>query len=67
MKKKAGKSTCKRCKKNLTDDFVCQDCKNELLNHFEASSDWQMAYEMEQATLFASKFRKEEEEEGDLY
>ena len=67
IKKSTKKPTCKRCKKNFTDDIICQECKNELLSHFEASSDWQMAYEMEQATLVASKFRSEEEDEIDMY
>ncbi len=66
MKKTTKKLTCKRCKKNLTDDVICQDCKNELLNLFEASSDWQMAFEMEKATLVASRFRDEDEENMDI-
>lgn len=67
MAKTTKKLTCKRCNKNFTTDIICQSCKNELLNHFEASSDWQMAFEMERATLVASRFRNEEEDDDDLF
>jgi len=68
MAKTTKQRTCKRCNKNLTDDIICQSCKNELLSHFEASSDWQMAFEMERATMVASRFRNEDDEfDDDLY
>ncbi len=67
MAKTTKKQTCKRCNKNFTADIICQSCKNELLNHFEASSDWQMAFEMERATLVAAKFRNDDEYDDDKY
>lgn len=67
MEKTTKKLTCKRCNKNYADGFICQTCKNELLNHFEASADWQMAFEMEKATLVASRYRNDEEDNIDLY
>ena len=67
MAKTTKKLICKRCNKNFTEDIICQSCKNELLNHFEASSDWQMAFEMERATLVASRFRNDDEYDEDMY
>ncbi|MBA7536098.1 hypothetical protein ES705_28360 [subsurface metagenome] len=66
MKKTTTKPVCKRCNKNQTVDIICQSCKNELLSHFEASSDWQMAFEMEKATLIASRFRGDETEDNEF-
>jgi hypothetical protein len=67
MAKTTKKLTCKRCNKNLTEEIICQSCKNELLYHFEASADWQMAFEMEKATLAASKYRNNSEDDEEFY
>lgn len=67
MKKTTKKLICKRCNMNYTDDIICQSCKNELLNYFEASSDWQMALEIEKATLAASRFKNNDEDDYDMY
>lgn len=56
---------CKRCNKPISSDIICQACKNELLNHFEASSDWQTAFEIEKAQLIASRYRFNAEEEDE--
>jgi hypothetical protein len=39
-----------------------------LLNHYEASSDWQTAFEIEKAQLIASRYRfNDEDDEEDLF
>lgn len=59
---------CKRCNRTISSDIICQACKNELLNHYEASSDWQTAFEIEKAQLVASRYRyNAEEDEEDLF
>jgi hypothetical protein len=58
---------CKRCNGPASADLICQDCKNELLANFEATSDWQTAYEIEKAQMTASRYQTEENEDIDLY
>ena len=48
---------CKRCRKPTDDELICQACKNELLGNYEASSDWQTAFEIEKAQLTAIRYR----------
>jgi RNA polymerase subunit RPABC4/transcription elongation factor Spt4 len=57
---------CRRCHQPISSDIICQACKNELLNHYEVSSDWQTAFEIEKAQLVASRYRynAEEDDEG---
>jgi hypothetical protein len=57
MENKVSNTKCKRCNRNITSDIICQACKNELLNHYEVSSDWQTAFEIEKAQLAASRYR----------
>lgn len=56
---------CKRCNRAISSDIICQACKNELLYHYEASSDWQTAFEIEKAQLVASRYRNRAEEEDE--
>lgn len=56
---------CKRCHQVASADMICQSCKNELLANFEATSDWQTAYEIERAQLIALKYQAEDSEEND--
>jgi hypothetical protein len=56
---------CKRCNKPSEIDQLCQSCKNELLNNYEASCDWQTAFEIERATLTALRYRNESETEDE--
>jgi hypothetical protein len=52
---------CKRCNKSVIGhEIICQDCKSELLSSFEASSDWQMAFEIERATQAAMRYQLDE-------
>jgi hypothetical protein len=57
---------CKRCHKPASADQICQSCKNVLLANFEATSDWQTAYEIEKAQLTASRYQTEDHDESDL-
>jgi hypothetical protein len=56
---------CKRCNRPITSDIICQSCKNELLGHYEVSSDWQTAFEIEKAQLIASRYRLNTEEDDE--
>lgn len=47
---------CKRCRKPVNDGPICQTCKSELLKYYEASKDWQMAYEIEKAQQLALRY-----------
>ena len=58
---------CKRCDEAASADLICQSCKNELLANFEASSDWQTAYEIEKAQLTASRYQLEDSDDNDPY
>ena len=58
---------CRRCNKNMTDDIVCTSCKSELINYFEASGDWQTAYEIEKAQLIASRYNSDNLDDNENY
>jgi hypothetical protein len=58
---------CKRCNKPAGVDLLCQNCKNELLTNYEASSDWQTAFEIERATQTALRYKNEDEDVDDIY
>jgi len=47
--------------------MICQNCKNELLSNYEASNDWQTAYEIERAQLIALKYQNDDPEEDNGY
>ena len=66
-KKEENSYKCRRCDGPASSDLICQNCKNELLSNYEASSDWQTAYEIEKAQLTASRYRSEDMEEDDDY
>jgi RNA polymerase subunit RPABC4/transcription elongation factor Spt4 len=48
--------TCKRCNRLSSGNSICQSCKTELLQSFEATSDWHLAFEIERAQLSAAKY-----------
>jgi hypothetical protein len=58
---------CRRCNQPAGNDMICQDCKSELLSNYEASSDWQTAFEIEKAAETALRYRIDENDEGELY
>lgn len=58
---------CRRCHKTASSDLICQSCKNDLLANFEATSDWQTAFEIEKAQMKASRYQHENKEESDPY
>jgi hypothetical protein len=58
---------CKRCNRPAGDDLICQECKTELLANYEASSDWQTAFEIERATQAAWRFHIEENGDDDIF
>ncbi|MBN1949619.1 MAG: hypothetical protein JW801_00345 [Bacteroidales bacterium] len=58
---------CKRCNKPASSDMLCQSCKSALLANFEATSDWQTAYEIEKAQWTASRYQTDEYEDADGY
>jgi len=58
---------CKRCHKSIVSGMICQNCKNELLSNYEASNDWQTAYEIERAQLIALKYQNDDPEEDNGY
>jgi len=62
MEKAENLKVCKRCRKRQSKGSICQACKTELLSNFEAAADWQIAYEMERAQLYTSKYCRENEE-----
>jgi recombinational DNA repair protein RecR len=57
---------CKRCNRPVKEDIICQECKSELLAIYEASSDWQTAFEIERATQAALRYQVEEGGEDDF-
>ncbi len=61
------RATCKRCRKPTQGDIICQSCKSDLLSNYEASFDWQTAFEIEKAQLTASRYRNYESEDADPY
>ena len=66
MDKKLSKvSKCKRCRKPSKDEIICQSCKNELLGNYEATADWQTAFEIERAQLTALRYSRMQEEDDD--
>jgi hypothetical protein len=58
---------CRRCNKPAQADLICQSCKNELLANFEASSDWQTAFEIERAQMLASRYQLDENDNSNNY
>ena len=67
MKPEKPQGKCKRCNKNLTDDVICTSCKSELIGYYEASGDWQMAFEIEKAQSIASRYNRYNAEDNGLY
>ncbi|MBN1598443.1 MAG: hypothetical protein JW894_09120 [Bacteroidales bacterium] len=68
MKSPKKTKLCKRCNKyTQSEDLICQSCKSELLNHYEASHDWQTAFEIERAQLNALRYRASYNYDDDLY
>jgi hypothetical protein len=65
MKKRAEAKMCKRCNRHLTEDDICQSCKSELINQYEASLDWQIAFEIEKAQLTALRYNRDISENED--
>jgi hypothetical protein len=61
MKSKNDLKVCKRCNRANTKELICQSCKIELLNHYEATSDWKIAFEIERVQLYTSKYFTNEE------
>ena len=57
---------CRRCNRPAGADLICQECKNELLSNYEASSDWQTAYEIERAAQTALRYQIDESGDDDL-
>ncbi len=62
MKKNAEK-LCKRCNRQLTKEIICQSCKSELIYHYEASLDWQLAFEIEKAQMIALRYMNDDKED----
>jgi len=60
-------SKCKRCHQPTSGDIICQECKSVLLNHFEATADWQAAFEIEKAQQSAERYQREYSAESDLF
>jgi hypothetical protein len=59
---------CKRCNKPIpSSDIICQDCKSELLTSYEASSDWQTAFEIEKAAQSAMRYQMDEIGDDDYF
>lgn len=58
---------CKRCRKPTEGDIICQSCKSDLLSNYEASFDWQTAFEIEKAQLTASRYQQQDGDENDLF
>jgi hypothetical protein len=61
MKKNDEMKKCKRCNRQNSKEIICQSCKTELLSNFEASADWQIAYEIEVVQLATSRYYNNEE------
>jgi len=59
--------SCRRCNQPAGEDLICQDCKSELLSNYEASSDWQTAYEIEKAAQTALRYHIDETGDDDLF
>ena len=57
---------CKRCNGKTTGNSICQSCKTELLSHFEATSDWHTAFEIERAQLAAARYWHNNNEDSDF-
>jgi len=53
---------CCRCKKVIEKDGICQNCKNELLLYYEATNDWQMAFDMELAKESVLRFKNQDDD-----
>jgi hypothetical protein len=66
MKKNAELVLCKRCNRHHTGGDICQSCKSELINHYEATQDWQIAFEIEKAQLIALRYSREINEDPDF-
>lgn len=56
---------CKRCRKPVDGEIICQSCKSELLGNYEASADWSTAFEIEKAQLTAARYRSMQEDDED--
>jgi hypothetical protein len=67
MKNNDNLRICKRCNQRNATDIICQICKTELLNNFEASSDWQIAFDIERAQLATLKYYQNNKDEFDNY
>jgi hypothetical protein len=57
---------CKRCNSSTGGHSICQSCKTELLSNFEATSDWNTAFEIERAQLAAARYYYNNNEDLDL-
>jgi len=66
MKNKTGLRMCKRCNRHLSEEDICQTCKGDLINHYEASQDWQIAFEIERAQLTALRYSRDLNDEMDF-
>lgn len=47
---------CKRCKKATGNDYICTNCKVELINRYDSKLDWRTAYEIERIQLGAMRY-----------
>jgi hypothetical protein len=66
MKSNDGLKMCKRCNRHLAEGDICQSCKGELINHYEASLDWQIAFEIEKAQLAALRYSRDLKDDMDF-
>lgn len=57
---------CIRCNRHPSEEDICQSCKGDLINHYEAVLDWQIAYEIEKAQLAALRYTRDLNEELDF-
>lgn len=57
---------CKRCKKYVENEEICQSCKNDLLFFYEATSDWTMALDLEAAQKSFFRFKNFGEDNTNL-
>ena len=51
----------------MTDDIICTSCKTDLISYFEATGDWQTAYEIEKAEFIASRYNADNSEDNDVF
>lgn len=55
----AKRKKCIRCKREISAEKVCQECKNDLLYYYEATRDWQLAFEMESQQQYLRRYQKD--------